>query len=135
MNKTSTWIFLSLTVILHLGHTLNQPKIVEMKQDVKAIAIEYQIIYRAVLKPFIAATNQDTKSSTTKNFPQDNLPKFELEALPNLQKRNEIITTKVDKGGAVVILDIKDYIVEAYRQLNDTNNYKQLNFEPTELHT
>ena len=40
--------------------------------------------------------------------------------------------TKADKGGAVVILDIKDYIGEANRQLNDTNNY---DFDPTELHT
>ena len=34
----------------------------------------------------------------------------------------------------MVTLDIKDYIDEANRQLNDTNNYKQLNFDPTELH-
>ena len=30
-----------------------------------------------------------------------------------------------DTGGAVVILDIKDYINKANRQLSDTNNYKQ----------
>ena len=35
----------------------------------------------------------------------------------------------------MVILDIKDYIDEANRQLNDTNNYEQLDFDPTELHT
>ena len=35
----------------------------------------------------------------------------------------------------MVILDIKDYIDEANRQLNDTNNYEQLGFDPTELHT
>ena len=34
----------------------------------------------------------------------------------------------------MVILDIKDYIDEANRQLNDTNNYEQLDFDPTELH-
>ena len=33
------------------------------------------------------------------------------------------------------MLDIKDYINEANRQLNDTNNYEQLDFDPTELHT
>ena len=47
-------------------------------------------------------------------------------------KRNDIIITKADKGGAVVILDIKDYIDETNRQLNDTNNYE---LRPTELHT
>ena len=35
----------------------------------------------------------------------------------------------------MLVLDIKDYIDEANRQLNDTNNYKQLDFDPTELHT
>ena len=35
----------------------------------------------------------------------------------------------------MVILDIKDYIDEANRQLNDTNNYEQLDFDPTELLT
>ena len=32
-------------------------------------------------------------------------------------------------------LDIKDYIGKANRRLNDTNNYEQLDFDPTELHT
>ena len=35
----------------------------------------------------------------------------------------------------MVILDIKDYIYEANRQLNDTNINEQLGFDPTELHT
>ena len=34
----------------------------------------------------------------------------------------------------MLVLDIKDYIDEANRQLNDTNNYKQLDFDQTELH-
>ena len=35
----------------------------------------------------------------------------------------------------IISLDIKDYIDEANRQLNDTDNYEQLDFDPTELHT
>ena len=34
----------------------------------------------------------------------------------------------------MVILDIKDYNDEANRQLSNTNNYEQLDFNPTELH-
>ena len=79
--------------------------------------------------------NHDIKSSKTKKLLRDNLTKSEREVLLNLQKRNYIIITKADKGGTVVILDIKDYIDEANRQLNDTNNYEQLSFYPTELHT
>ena len=50
------------------------------------------------------------------------------------EKRNDIIITKADKGDAVVVLDIQDYIDEANRQLNNTNSYEQLDFNPTELH-
>ena len=69
--------------------------------------------------------------SKTKKIPCDNLTKSEREVLLNVWKRNNI--TMADTGGAVVILDIKDYINKANRQLSDTNNYKQLDFEPTEF--
>ena len=49
-NKTSTKIFLSFTVIINLGHTLDQIKIIQMNLDLKAITIGYQINYPAVLK-------------------------------------------------------------------------------------
>ena len=75
------------------------------------------------------------KSSKVKKLPRDNLTKSEREALLNLQKRDEIIIAKTDKGGAVVILDSKDYIVEANRKLNDSNNYEQTDFDPTESYT
>ena len=35
----------------------------------------------------------------------------------------------------IISLGIKDYIDEANSQLNDTNNYEQLDFDRTELHT
>ena len=35
----------------------------------------------------------------------------------------------------MVIIGIKDYIGEANRQLNDTGNYEQLDFDKPELHT
>ena len=43
----------------------------------------------------------------------------------------KIINTKADKGGAVVIVDVKDYIKEAERQLNNTENYRKLQEVPT----
>ena len=42
--------------------------------------------------------------------------------------------TKVDKGGATVIVDVKDYVQEANRQLQDTQYYRELNYNPTEDH-
>ena len=77
------------------------------------------------VKTFITAINHDIKSPKTKKLPRDNLTKSEREALLNLQKRKtDIIITKADKRGAVVILDINDYIDEANRQLSNTNNYE-----------
>ena len=42
--------------------------------------------------------------------------------MQELQSRNYIVITDTNKGGAVVILDEKDYVKEAERQLN--NNKK-----------
>ena len=51
INKTLSKIFSSFTVILNLGRTLYQLKIIQTNLDLKAIAIGYQINYPAVLKP------------------------------------------------------------------------------------
>ena len=48
--------------------------------------------------------------------------------------RDDIIICNADKGGAVVIMDIKDYITEANRQLTDITFYKELPRDTTELH-
>ena len=42
--------------------------------------------------------------------------------------------TRADKGGAVVIMDVEDYVAEANRQLSDKNFYKQLNHDPTRIY-
>ena len=73
--------------------------------------------------------------SLVKSFPKDNLTKSEREALNNLQQRDSTIITKANKGDAMVIMDVEDYIKKANRQLSDTNNYQKLNIYPLELHT
>ena len=62
---------------------------------------------------------------------RSNLSKDGKVALKDLSKRHDIIITNADKGGAVVIMDINDYIREAKRQLNDPRNYKVLAKDPT----
>ena len=47
-----------------------------------------------------------------------------------MSQRTDIIITKADKGGAVVIMDVKDYINKAHRQLIK-DHYKNLNKSPT----
>ena len=44
-----------------------------------------------------------------KTIPKKNLTKHGEKALNDLMKRNDIIICNADKGGAVVILDVKDY--------------------------
>ena len=67
----------------------------------------------------------DAKILNTKR-PKDNLTKGEQKTLEELSKRDDIIITNADKGGAIVIMDIDKYICEAQRTHNDENNYKKL---------
>ena len=72
----------------------------------------------------------DTKILNTKR-PKDNLTKREHKALKELYKRDNIIITNADKRGAIIIMDIDKYIFEAQRQLNNENNSKKLQIDPT----
>ena len=60
-----------------------------------------------------------------------NLSKNEKVALKYLSKRDDIIIINANKGGAVVTMDVNDYIREAKRQLSDSKNYKVLAKDPT----
>ena len=51
--------------------------------------------------------------------------------MKELSKRKDNKITKAGKGGAVVFVDVKDYIKEAERQLNITENYRKLPEDPT----
>ena len=63
-----------------------------------------------------------------------NLSKEEAKASQSLMNRNDIIICNADKGGAVVIIDIDDYIKEAMRQLSDTKHYEEIPNDSTTLH-
>ena len=63
--------------------------------------------------------------------PHSNLDKGEREAIKELSKSEDIIITDADKGGAVAVADMDDYIKEAERQLNDKGNYHILHQDPT----
>ena len=51
--------------------------------------------------------------------------------MQELQSRKGIVITDADKGGDVVILDVEDYVKEAERQLNNKENYRKINYDPT----
>ena len=45
--------------------------------------------------------------------------------------RDDIVITNAHKGGVAVTLDVKDYVKECERQLNNTKNYTHLQKDPT----
>ena len=48
-----------------------------------------------------------------------------------LKRCDDIIITSTDKGGAIIIQDVKLYIEEAEGQLNNTENYRPQSNDPT----
>ena len=85
---------------------------------------------------FLEKFRNDTIAELNKAKPNParNLSAMEQNALDCLKDRSDIIISKADKGGATVIMDVKDYIDEANRQLNDSNFYRKLDEDPTETH-
>ena len=73
-------------------------------------------------------------AADTQKRARPNLTRGEIKAMTALKDREDIIITKADKGGAVVILDVKDYLTEANRQLNNTEFYKKIDVNLTETH-
>lgn len=51
--------------------------------------------------------------------------------MKEIREREDIIITKTDKGEAVVIMVIKDYIKKAGQQLRNTENYGKLQEDAT----
>ena len=61
-------------------------------------------------------TLETEEQNNSKNKYYNNLTKRERKALKELTDRNDIIITKVDKGGAAVIINVEDYVKEAEHQ-------------------
>ena len=72
--------------------------------------------------------------NSNKNKYYNNLTKGERKALKELADQNDINITKADKGGAVVIIDVEDYVKEAEHQLSNKDAYKKLRYDPTQTH-
>ena len=75
-------------------------------------------------------TKQRANNTNTSN----NLKKDELEALESIMAMDDLVITKADKGGAVVLQNVEKYIAEAERQLSDESFYKKVTSNPTKEH-
>ena len=88
------------------------------------------------VKTFIESVDHNLQEETHVTTPErkPNLTKGEIQSLCNLKERNDIIITKADKGGAVVIINVDDYLKEAKCRLDNTEFYQKLNQDLTETH-
>ena len=86
-----------------------------------------------MVETFVKDTNNDidTTNKKLKRPKYSNLSEKEQKPLEEVKVRDEIVITNTDKGGAVVIMDVKDYVEECERQLNNTGNYNRLQKGPT----
>ena len=89
------------------------------------------------VETFIEAVNKNIvkRFSDTKKLTKNNLTDTDKNAIAYFSKRNDLVLTKADKGGATVILDVKDYTVKANEQLQDNSFYQKLNVHPTVKHS
>ena len=84
---------------------------------------------------FMEAFRNDLNTNNKSTNKQlDNLTKEERNSLNTFINRDDIIILKADKGGAVGIMNTKDYIEEANRQLNNTDFYTSVDMDPTQAH-
>ena len=76
---------------------------------------------------FIKATNKniDAPVEKLKRPKRSNLSEKEQKPLEDVNVRDDIVITNADKGGAVVIMDLKNYVEECERQLNNAKNCLQ----------
>lgn len=50
--------------------------------------------------------------------------------MQELQPRNDTVITNANKGRAVIILDVEDYVKVAEKQLNNRGEYRKIKCEP-----
>ena len=81
------------------------------------------------IETYIEATERERKQQEDikDNKGYNNLSKDERIAMKELSDHTDIIITKSDKGGAAVIVYVKDYMNEAHCQVNNKDHYKILN--------
>ena len=64
---------------------------------------------------YTEATHKELERKMENQTPKPfkNLTKGKRKALQELRERDDIVRAKTDKGGAVVTIDIKEYLIEA----------------------
>ncbi len=108
--------------------TITEEEIFKPKSDWTPTKIHHSV------ETFCEAVKNEMKNPIEENRYYKNLTNQEIEEMDELKQRDDLIFTKADKGGALVIMDVNDYIKEADRQLDDTNFYRKLSSDPTKMY-
>ena len=90
------------------------------------------------VKTYMQSVKNDIEASSHESTYLNNIQNLtpgEKKALAELKERDDIIITKADKGGAIVIQDVATYITEAERQLGDKEFYERQPRDLTPDHT
>jgi hypothetical protein len=84
-----------------------------------------ETFYRAVKNDLIKVNQQRT------TLGPDNLSKEDRAFLKELKQNPHVTIKKSDKGSAIVLMNMSDYLREGYKQLNDQQFYQKLDSDPT----
>ena len=85
----------------------------------------------ANLETFISVNEMELGKSHHPRNPKQNITTGERQAIKTLSNNKEIVIKPADKGGAIVVQNTSDYIIEAERQLGDIKTYLKLQNDPT----
>lgn len=83
------------------------------------------------LDTFINITSFLIGKPTTSTATYSNLSQNEIKALTSLRNNHNIVIKSADKGGAIVIMNRKDYLLEAERQLYNPEHYSEVQSDLT----
>ena len=79
-----------------------------------------------ILRYKITVLNQMKEELAKTRRPRFNTTKAERKAITTLKRNSKIVIKPADKGGAIVIQNVEDYIKEGERQLSNTTHYQKL---------
>ena len=83
------------------------------------------------LETFITMNEISTQGLNYEKNPTQNLTPAERSSIKVLSRNKELTIKEADKGGSIVLMNTRDYVKEAERQLSDTNTYKPLDRDAT----
>ena len=87
------------------------------------------------LETFATINEIELNRSRPFNPAKQNLTRSERESIRSLMLDKSITIKPADKGGAVVVMNTSDYVIEAERQLSDTKYYREVGTDLSDHHT